>query len=179
MKNGSGAGFTLLEIIVVVSIIGLMGLLIAQVFFATTRANTKTELLKDIKQNGDFSMNLIGRMLRSSAKVTTTCAETGTAVTALTLTNPDGGSTTLGCALDGTVTRIASTSGTRTDYLTSSNLTLGGADCAGSSFRFVCTTLPDQATSVTIQFSLTQKGAPVDQFEKATTSFQSTVILRN
>ena len=172
-------GFTLLEIMVSIGIVAIMGVLISQVFFTTTRSNTKAELLKNIKQNGDFSVDIMGRMIRNANAITTTCAETGSTTSSIALSNPDGGSTAFGCLLDGTVMRIASTSAGRTDYLTNSGLTLGGTDCNGASLSFVCTAPAGQPTTVAITFSLAQKGTPADQFDRASASFQTTAAIRN
>lgn len=173
------SGFTLLEIMVSIGIVAIVGVLISQVFFTTTRSNAKAELLKNIKQNGDFSVGLMGQIMRNANTITTACTETGTTTASIALTNPDGGSTTLGCLLDGTVTRIASTSASRTDYLSESSLTLGGTACNGASLSFVCTAPAGQPTTVAITFSLAQKGTPPDQFDRASASFQTTVALRN
>lgn len=169
----------MLEIVVAVGVIALVGTLITQVFFTTSRSNTKTEVQKNVKQNGDFAIELMGRMIRGARRVTTSCSTAGTTTTSIAITNPDGGGTTFGCLLDGTVTRIASTSASRTDYLTDQDLTLGGVDCTGASLQFVCTTPTDQPTTIAITFQLTQQGAPPDQFDKASGSFQTTVAIRN
>ena len=172
-------GFTLLEIMVSIGIVAIMGVLISQIFFTTTRSNAKAEVLKNVKQNGDFAAELMGRMIRNANAITTTCADTGSTTTSITLTNPNGGSTAFGCLLDGTVMRIASTSAGRTDYLTDSGLTLGGVDCNGASLSFVCTAPAGQPTTVAITFRLAQKGTPPDQFDRASASFQTTAAIRN
>src|SRR5574341_1852665 len=140
----NGAGFTLLEVLVAIGIMALVGTLIAQVFFTTTRSNTKVEITKDVKQSGDFAVEVMSRIIRNAVSITTVCAESGTTTSTITVTNLDERETTFGCLLDGTVTRIASTSGTRTDYLTPTNVTLGGANCGTSSLSFVCTTPLDE-----------------------------------
>ena len=118
-----------------IGIVAIMGVLISQVFFTTTRSNAKAEVLKNVKQNGDFAAELMGRMIRNANAITTTCADTGSTTTSITLTNPNGGSTAFGCLLDGTVMRIASTSAGRTDYLTDSGLTLGGGGLQRGEFE--------------------------------------------
>jgi len=172
-------GFTLLEILVAMGVLAILGTVIAQVFFTTTRTNTKVEISKDVKQNGDFAMEVMSRIVRNAASVTTVCSDTGTATDTITVDNLDGGITTFECVLDGDITRIASTSAGRTDYLTSSSLTLGGTDCTGATLQFVCMSPVDGPTTVAIAFTLAQKGTPVDQFEKASASFQTTVAIRN
>jgi type II secretory pathway pseudopilin PulG len=175
-------GFTLLETLISIGIISTVGILIAQVFFATTRSNTKTEVLKDVKQNGEHAIEVISRMIRSSINVETTCLTTGSTLTSLDIRNQDGNITTIGCALDNSVTRVASTSatGVTPEFLTSSNVTLGGASCVdiSQSLSFLCTSYPDQAPKIVVSFRLSQKGTPADQFEKASAVFQTTVSPR-
>ncbi|KKU96317.1 MAG: hypothetical protein UY27_C0001G0010 [Candidatus Gottesmanbacteria bacterium GW2011_GWA1_48_13] len=172
-------GFTLLEILVAIGILAIVGTLIVQVFFTTTRANSKTEVQKNVKQNGDFAIEAMSRLIRSARSVSSSCTAGGATTESLTLINEHGRTTTFGCLLDGEVTRVASTSGARTDYLTDQNLTLGGASCTQDSLQFVCTAPADQPAMVSITFGLSQKGTPPDQFEKASASFQTTVAIRN
>lgn len=182
MAKKRSTGFTLLEILISISIAGVVGILIAQVFFTTVRTNAKTELLKDVKQNGEYAMGIMERMLHSALQVASTCTELGTESLSLDVLNPNGDTTTFGCLLDGSVTRIASTSSTgNTEYLTSSNVTIGGSECSdiANSLSFVCTKPSDQPTRVTIRFSLSQLGTPPDQFEKASVLFQTTATSRN
>ncbi len=174
-------GFTLLEVLVSVTIIAGLSIVIAQSFFSTTRSSTKTEILKEVKQNGDVALGIIGNRIRASHQITSTCAASGTTSTSLSVKNPDGATTTFGCALDSGVTRIASSSGGTTDYLTSQTVTLGGAYCtdAAMSLSFTCTKIPGGGNTVKITFTLSQKGTPVALFERAQSSFQTTIDLRN
>lgn len=172
-------GFTLIEVLVSIGIIAGIAAVVSQVFFATTRSNTKTEILKETKQQGEFAMEVMGRMIRSSRTITNTCSSGGTTMQSITVVAVDGGTTTFGCVEGGGVTRIASTSAQRTEYLTSTNVTLGGTDCTGDSLAFTCWSASGVPSEVQIGFRLAQKGTPVDQFETAATPFQTTVIARN
>ena len=178
MKKRTHSGFTLIELLVGVGLIALVGIFVSQIFFTTVRTSVKSELLKETKQSGDLALDVISRMIRNAASVTTACSESGTALSAISIKNPDSFITTFGCTPDASNARISSTSGTKTEFLTTGNVSLG-ADCASSTLTFVCTALATQRTSVKITFSLTQVGTPVDQFEKASTSFQTTVTTRN
>ena len=177
------SGFTLLEILVTVSVIGVMGILISQVFFTTTKINTKTELLKDMKQNGQFAMDTLTRMIRASTEITSTCSTTGTQSTSIQITNPNGQTTTFGCALDSSgATRIASVSASATEYLTSQNVSLGGSSCSSDpnmSLSFVCTSYPDQPSRIKIYYMLRQIGSNVDAYQTAKQAFETTVSVRN
>ena len=88
--NHNHLGYTLLEILVAMTIIASVGILITQVFFTTTRTNTKSELLKDVKQNGDFAVESMTRMIRNSFGVDSDCTAEGTALNYIQIRNPDG-----------------------------------------------------------------------------------------
>lgn len=177
-------GFTLLEILISISIAATIGVLISQVFFTTTRSNTKTEILKEVKQNGDYALNIMERMIRNAIRVESTCAESGSTLSSLAILNPDGDTTTFGCTYSTTysVTLIASTSASAgTEYLTSTGVTLGGTSCsdANNSLSFVCTSYSDQPPKVSVSFTVRQPGVPPDQSDQASMLFKTTATPRN
>ncbi len=171
-------GFTLLELLVSVGVVGLVSVVLSQTFFATTRTNTKTELLQDVKQNGDYAMDIIGRMIRNARSVTSLCSASGSTDILVTIVNPDYRFTTFSCVLDSGVTRIASVSASSTVYVTSSNLTLGSS-CTTAAFSATCTKPEGQPAIVTVSYILSQKGTPQYLFERASVTFQSSFGLRN
>ncbi|MBI5620307.1 type II secretion system protein [Candidatus Gottesmanbacteria bacterium] len=178
MKNKKG--FTLIELLVAVAIISGLGTVLAQAFFTTTRSNTKVERLTDVKQNGEYALALIERMVRNARTITATCTQDGSVSTpSAAVVAPDGGETTIGCVLDGTVTRIASQSSSGTEYFTSNAVTLGGDSCDADSLVFYCTSIAEVPKGLKVTFQLSQKGTPVDQFEKASTTFQTSISLRS
>lgn len=173
-------GFTLIELVVAVAIIALLGTVLVQALFTTTRSSTKVERLTDVKQSGEYALNMIERMVRNARELTAdNCTSDGSASTpSVTITNPDGYKTTFICELNG-VTRIASTSASRpTQYLTSTSVKLGGDACGADTLKFYCTSFDNTPRSLKVTFQLSQKGTPVDQFEKASTVFQTSVGLR-
>lgn len=173
------AGFTLLELIVSVTIVALVAVVLSQVFLVTLRTNAKTEISKDMKQNGDLALESMVRMIQSAKKVTSTCDSAGTVSQSLTIINDDEGQTTYECSLDGTATRLASTSASGIEYLTSSNVTMGGTLCSASSLSFTCSGGAGVPSSVTISFDLSQSGMSDTAFEQTSESFQTTATMRN
>lgn len=175
-------GFTLLEILVTVSVLMIVGILLTQVFVTTIRTSTKSEIAKEVKQNGDFALDSMTRMIQNAQDVTTDCVDTGSVGSTITIKNIDGGVTTFECKSYGNSTasavfRIASTSAT-SRYLTGPNVTLTGADCTNA-LNFTCTLLPSSKKSVGISFSLAQKGTPRNLYDQASEKFTTTVTLRN
>lgn len=162
-------GFTLMEILISVGILAIVGTLIAQVVFTTTHVNKKTEILTDIKQDGNFALDVISRMVRS-AKSIDVCGGGE-----LQITNPDNNVTILKCDAG----RIASESSMPTVYLSGGNVTLsqsGESTCTDSSLAFSCTPAKNQ---VTITFTLGQLGVAGSAYESGSASFQSTISMRN
>ena len=164
-------GFTLIELLVAVAIISGLGAVLAQAFFSTTRTNTKAERFSDVKHNGEYALGVMERMIRNARSVTSSaCTGEGThSSDDITTLNADGYATTFGCAWDGQATRIASVTSERSDYLTSSSVTLGGDSCDTDTdtLLFYCTVTGGAIRSLKIEFQMSQKGTPVDQFEKA------------
>ncbi len=178
VKHSDRRGFSLLEVLVSVGIIAFLGTTLTQILFSITRSSAKTEVLKDVKQNGEFSLQLMERYIRNARTITSTCTASGTSLDSLSFVNPDGGTTSFYCLSDGKAIRIASSSASGVQFLTSNSVTLG-ASCATSSLVFVCTASDDVPKSIHISFQLAQIGTPVDQFEKAGANFQTTILLRN
>ena len=166
-------GFTLLEMLVSIAIIAILSTVLSQVFITTLRVNTKTELLKDMKQNGELALETMVRLVQNAKRVDCISSQS------ILVTSSDNGQTTLECSLTGTTTRIASTSATGTAYLTSTSATLGGANCAGSTLAFDCVSSAGQPTTVTISFQLSQAGTGIGVFDTVSEPFQSSVTTRN
>ncbi|MCX6792392.1 MAG: type II secretion system protein [Candidatus Gottesmanbacteria bacterium] len=169
-KNKSLQGFTLMEILISVGILAIVATLLAQVLFTTAHVNKKTEILTDIKQDGNFALDIIGRMVRS-AKSIDKCL-----LGELDITNPNNNVTIFTCDAG----RIASESASHPPvYLTSANVTLsssGGNNCTDSSLAFSC---PLAEGQVTIKFTLGQLGVAGSAYESGSAAFESTVRMRN
>lgn len=189
-------GFTILEVAVSVVIIAFMSIVISQAFFTTVRTNTKTELYKEVKQNGDLAMSILERTIRNArdANIGGACAAgAGTTGQSITITNSDESTTAYSCedsdgsgALPGMIKSIVTPkngSPQAPTYLTSSDVTVGApgaSGCDASHINFTCTSSSDLPKSVYLLFTLSQKAIKVDQFENAPSiTFQQTVRLRN
>lgn len=170
-------GFTLMEILIATGIVAGLSIVIVQLFLSTVRSNAKTEIIKETKQNGDFALSVMERMIRNATSVTSTCD--GTAQNSITFVNPDETETTLQCKDSSGIARIESL-GPPSTYLTGSNVTLG-ATCDDLSPKiFTCDAsslgLP---SAVTISFQLQQISTSGDNFETSTATFKTRINLRN
>lgn len=171
-------GFTLVEILVATGVLAIISMVVTQILFSTTRSNNKTEILKEVKQSGDFAIDYMTRMIRSSQTITSNCANPAVITNDLTILNKDGLTTTFSCLSDAGNLRLASTSATSTSYLSSNNLTV--SQTAGiCSLRFSCKTVGGVPRIVSINFGLEQKSTSPDQSEKAKVNFGTSVTLRN
>ncbi len=182
MATHSQKGFTLLEMLVSVIILAVVAILIVQVLFTTTHVNQKTKVLSDIKQNGNFTQDIIGRMVRSAQTIETSCVNGATSASVAQITNPDDNVTTFTCLTDGNVARIASVSAGVVVYLTAGNVTVsssGGATCDDSSLTFSCPPSSGIQDTLTVSFTLVPKGVSGSEYDMGSTTFQSTVGLRN
>jgi len=150
MVKKQKAGYTLIETLVVVFILGLVLVVGGNLFFSILRGGAKAEAVKEIKQNGDYALAVIERMTRNAKSANCVGG-------ALAITNFDGSTTSFTCSSN----RVASGSA----YLTSTEVVANPCSfsCAG--------TIPEV---VTISFTLgpSKTGATTNQI------FQTQVSLR-
>lgn len=166
-------GFTLLEMVVAIAIVALLSVVVSQIFLITLRTNTKTEVLKDMKQNGEIALESIVRAIQNAASITCTSPQS------IIVEHTDTTSTTFACESTASQTRFIKTTAIGSTYLTAENVTLGGTDCGSSTLTFTCDPTNEAATSVTIVFHLAQQGTPSEAFEQSSVSFQTSVTMRN
>jgi len=178
VKKSIIKGFTLIEILVSVSIVGILSLVISQAFFTTLRSNAKTELMKEIKQNGDYAMQTMVRLIQNAGGVSQPCGGTS-----LNFSNIDGEEITISPYLD---TASGHNNSCRIKYiksndpltnydLTSYNVTLTKipSDCP-SGIIFTC-----EGSKVNVAFTLTGTGSSTDTIDTAKQKFSSTAVVRN
>lgn len=167
------SGFTLIEILVVVGILGIIAVIGSNMFFTVFRGSTKTKVLTTVKQNGDYALSVIGRMVRNSSEILKN--SDGQVCTLgmkkIKIKNPDKGETEFACLEVGTVNgRIASNSA----QITSDEVKVDNCsfDCSSSGQFY-----PE---TVTISFTLSQNiGAAPRPEEEASMDFKTTVSIRN
>lgn len=159
----SKKGFTLIEILVVTVILAVLGFMVTNIFFTTMRGTSKADVLREVKQNGNYALSIMERMIRNATSITTCSSPMST----IQIMNPDGQTTTF--FLSGT--QIASNSGS---FLTNSKVQVINPP----GLIFSCTRTVGKPDVVTINFSLAQAGPIAGPEEQASLSFQTTVSLR-
>ena len=169
------SGFTLIEIIVVVGILGIIMVMGSNLFFSILRGSTKTKILQLVKQNGDYTITVMSRMIRNARSV----SGSGSAIT---IVNPDGNTTTFNCCGATPNFLIASESGTlscENARLTSSEVKVN--DCSAV-FTVTLGEAEVRPAVVKINFILSQvsqAGVTPRLEEQASVNFQTTISLRN
>jgi prepilin-type N-terminal cleavage/methylation domain-containing protein len=179
------SGFTLIELLIVLTLMGVIGSITAQVFILGTRSQAKTEVLKEVKQNGDYIEYVVENMIRNAVDIDPSmeCYNTSNnASSRIKILNPDGNTTTFEC--DDTTGKMASVSGLTQQYLSNDKVRV--SDC---SFRVICPTPPIAPKYVFFTYTICKNTGseqteciknPDDAMENRTIlDYQTTVSLRN
>jgi len=171
-------GFTLIEILVVSGIMVMFSLTIVSLFLSTIRGNTKTQVIQKVRQDGDFALKTMTRLIKQAESVAVDSDCTGIAGDSIVVNDIYDGVATFslidydpGVGED-LIPRIASTSG-GTDFF------LSGIKVNTSSLNFTCYQRGSGNQIVTISFTLTiGAGAGMQAQEKEEQDFKTSVSLR-
>ena len=151
-------GFTIIELLVMVSAFVIICLLSFSFLTVTLSSNSKTAVLKEVRQNGNFALSVMERLVVSAKSVN--CVDSQT----LQVSSLDDKTTTLSCLNS----RIASDS----SYLTDSKVSV--SDC-----NFVCAITEGIPAAVDISFTVSIGGAEARTSEKSSLTFQNKFVVRN
>lgn len=165
-------GFTLIELLVATGITLVIIGAVSNLFFASLKGSAKTTVVNEAKQNGDYALSVMERMIRNAIDVTSSCS--GGALDSLTITNPDGGVTIFACP-SGSGVSLASNSAA----LTSDNVRVLESNC-----EFNCLRSGEMSSKVVkIKFSIQQPTAspgvsprPEDEIN---INFETSILVRN
>lgn len=166
------AGFTLIEMLVVLTIT-VMLLMTVSIFFMTfVVGNTKAVFEQKLKRDGDQALAQISTMLRNARSMSTACT---TGLTSLTFTGTDNLSTTL-TANGGKIASVSSiTNPTTTFYLTSDFSALEPTD----TITFNCYPSTNDQKYLEIEFTLKRGSDTSNSQTTLTRNFKTGVNLRN
>ncbi|KKQ98745.1 MAG: General secretion pathway protein H [Candidatus Woesebacteria bacterium GW2011_GWB1_39_12] len=104
----SEAGFSLIEMLVVVAVFSILAIVATQSLSSSLRGSKKSESQVIVRENVDFALSTMERLLRN-AKSITSCSPTSTLIYIDEYEKP--GVTSFQCITSGTDTYIASVSG--------------------------------------------------------------------
>lgn len=161
MIKGNNKAFSLIEILLAISIFAVIGILATRSLFQTLRSARKSDSLVRVRENVNYALGIIERQIRTAEKVDCT------SVTALNLPYTAGGgvNTFFNCTL-GANGRIASGSA----ILTSTDVSI-------TACTFTCTQVVNNPPSVNI--SVTAQDNTSTGAEKGSVTSQTEILLRN
>lgn len=175
--NHQKAGFTMIELLVVVSLSVILMLAASALFLSFLLNRTKITAIKQVKDEGQYALNRMEFMIRNALEVVPTASyPTGCEpdMTEIAIRSLDGGVTTFFIeedSSDGHV-KIASNSGV---YLTSATVSIL------DDLRFSCTQPGDESIQHVGIFFTLRRGTPglSDTREMAESEFQTSVSVRS
>lgn len=91
------SGFTLFEMLVVITIFGIIAIVSSGIFFSVLKGASKTNITNLVKQEGTFALAVMERMIRNSRGIVGDCTIPMVSADGITITNPDEGETTFIC----------------------------------------------------------------------------------
>lgn len=163
MKNKSTTGFSLVEILIVISIFSIIGVLSTRAVLLTMRGAKKSDSQVRVRENVNYALSVIERQIRNSEKVNCPIIPEPSI---LSYTSLEGTSTSFSCVTAGLDKYIASGSG----RLTSSDIKI-------TSCSFVCTQTDNNPAIVKI--SIVANDATVTGIEKGSVTAETEIVTRN
>lgn len=186
-KDHLSRGFTLIELLAVIIVLIVISSIIVGVFMTTLRSVNKSNSLSAIRENGNYAITQISKMIRYSSKFDgvsqdgityinncTSGVIQNTKYAYLKVTDYDNYSTTFTCST-GLGGNIASTSGSLSDNLLDSSIINSVDVCSFSCYQ----ANPNDLPVITFNLTISQKGS-IGIIERNTTvPFQTSIIFRN
>lgn len=167
------SGFTLIELIVTVALFSIIASVGTEVLVLTLRNSSKSEITKEVRQNGDYMMQVIQNMIRNARDVEGLCNISSTSVT---LTNADGYQTVFRCENGKIASNSAYPPATPT---VAYNLSSDSVTLTSCNFTLICPTPALLGKYVYITYTAEQSGgAGVPVENKVRLDYQSTIRQR-
>jgi prepilin-type N-terminal cleavage/methylation domain-containing protein len=166
-------GFTLLEMLVVITLTVILSVSAASLFFTTLVGNTKKESLSTVKQEGDYTISQLEFLLRNAVSLVPPVAASCTNnMSSITFKLNDGGITTLS-KINGKIASQSASSATPV-YLTSDSVVLASGP------RFDCTQASvNKGTYIKISFTLSKLSPDFNTPTDVTETFTTSVNVRS
>lgn len=155
------AGFSLIELTVVIGLLSLLILAISSSMLMTIISSNRIRNVAKVKQAGNYALGQMQGMIRS-AKTITSCDSINNNITIL---NFDGGTTNF--LVEGN--RIASNSGI---YITPDTMTT-------NAYVLTCAPSDTDPTLVNVSFNLMDASVTKKAHENPTLHFETSISLRN
>lgn len=158
-------GFTLVEILVVITIFVVLLMVVNEIFFSILKGSSKSDVTGKVKREGEAAIAVMDRELRNSK--TLSCSGDNRSVTYL---SSIGVLTTFACV------NLGSADG----KITKGGLDLTSNDTTVTSCSFACQSINGVTKVVLINLSISEKANSSSRVqEKAKTDLQTRVVIRN
>ena len=168
-------GFTLIETIVTILLFAILGTIATTILFSVLRGATKSEILKEVKQNGDYVLSILTLKIRNARDIISACDSNPS--DNVTVQNPDSTGTDFSCsAISSTISQQQVVA---PDQPIPSPASLTNSSVAVSACSFTCYSSSTAPKRVSIHFTLTQAGSGTSAVDTASQTFQTQVTLRN
>jgi prepilin-type N-terminal cleavage/methylation domain-containing protein len=169
------SGFSFIELLVVVSLFGIVGYLTTSIFIIGFRAQAKSEIMKEVKQNGDYAMQVIESAIKNSIDIITPAPPLDSA-SGIVVTNPDGNTTTFLCKND--IITAENSYPVPTPVIVN-DLTSNKVIVKLCKFKIVAPPTFKSSKYAVINFTVSQTGGEgIPEENKASLPYQSTISLR-
>ena len=157
-------GFSLLEILVVITVFSILAILTTQAVLLTLRGSKKSESLTKVRGNIDYSLAIIERNIRN-AELIVECPSPDTSI--ISYLDENGALTSFSCASDDDGGYIASASG----RLTSSEVDV-------TSCSFVCEDIEGD-TNPAVTVSISAQDSSLSAMEGGDITISTKIFLRS
>jgi len=163
-------GFTLIETLVVVIIMGVVITTVVGVMLNSLKAKSRLSLANNLESNGANLTLALRRIILNSLSSKITCPQTGVGTSLVVINRSDGQSTNLAC-LEASG-QVASNS---------SNLLASGVGVSGCSSFISCDTMPvtGEVKTINFNFSLVTSSGGTSPESYVKRSFVNKVVIRN
>lgn len=156
-------GFSLIEMLVVMSIFAVIGILTTTSVVLTLRSGKKSDSLVRVRENVNYAFSIVERQVRNSGKITP-C--TGVATSTLSYTSIEGIPASFACVTPGA-----------NGYVASGSARLTSSDISITSCSFTCTQTVNNPAIVKV--NITAEDATSTATEKGSITTQTEIIVRN
>ena len=171
----------MIELLAVMIVMVTVGLIVATILVSALRGNNKTNVISDIRQNGNYAIVQIGRMIEfaqrfggvstNGVSYTTNCVgQSGVQYKYVKIIAFDNGETVLSCNPPSNPLAIASRSASLIDTNRVS-LSFCHFTCSQNTFS--------EAPVIGVSFTLSQKNVSGFFENRASIPFETSVIMRN
>jgi prepilin-type N-terminal cleavage/methylation domain-containing protein len=164
-------GFSLIEMLVVILVFSTVSVITTQAVASSLRNTRKSDSISKTRENVDFSISTMERLLRNAQNITSLCD--GTATTTLTYNDERNIPGIFSCVTDAGVGHIASGSGATPPRLTGTDVNI---DCTQTSF--VCTPAVPPGVPQSVRITVSGSATNATGAEAATVTSSTKILLR-